>query len=59
MADNKIEKNTIAVRLVINGDTSIHDRLKKEVKNNPEASNSSVVRSALRQYFNKLDKLDK
>lgn len=46
----------VGVDLVKNGDTTIFDRLEKEVASDPELNRSLVVRTALKEYFERKDK---
>lgn len=58
MAKERIRRKShgfVGVDLVKGGDTTIFDRLEKEVAQNPELNRSSLIRIALKEYFERID----
>jgi metal-responsive CopG/Arc/MetJ family transcriptional regulator len=51
----KAEAGFVGISLVKDGDMTLFKRLEKEVKSNSELTRSSVIRTALKEYFERKD----
>lgn len=52
----KASQGYIGVNLVKGGDMTLYNRLQEEAKSDPELDQTQIVRTALREYFERKDK---